>query len=249
MCPDSVPIMNAGDRHRQPANFRDLGGLLLASGRLTRAGVLYRSDALYPGDSMPVAAPQWALGTVIDLRSPGEPGGTYPWPAGVAVHQIPLMPEAAVVTKAVAAQVSGPARLESLYRAMFEAIPGRLAALVGMAASSPGPVLVHCAAGKDRTGIAVAVLLLAAGVEPASVTADYTASAANMGLLLSRLQKLGGRLPANTDDHADFLAAPAEAIAVIVDGLMGWPGGPQAWVADHGGSVDEVRLWQERLAA
>jgi protein-tyrosine phosphatase len=230
-------------------NFRDLGGLPIAAGGLTRAGVLYRSDALYPGDSVPAAAPQWAPGTVIDLRSPGEPGSAYPWPEGVTVHLVPLMPELAVLTAALATKAPGPARLVALYRAMFGALPGQLAALVGVAASAPGPVLVHCAAGKDRTGVAVAVLLLAAGVEPASVTADYTATAANMGLLLRRLEALGGGLPVNTDGHADLLAAPAEAIAVVVDGLMGWPGGPRAWVADHGGSADDVRLWRERLTA
>jgi len=39
-----------------------------------------------------------------------------------------------------------------------------------------------------------------------------------------------------------------EAISVIVDGLMGWPGGPQAWVAEHGGSAGDVRRWRQRLA-
>jgi protein-tyrosine phosphatase len=247
--PSAAAAGPVSDRHRQPVNFRDLGGLPLAAGGRTRAGVLYRSDALYPGDIVPAAAPQWAPGTVIDLRSPGEPGGTYPWPAGVTVHQVPLMPEVAVLTEALATTAPGPARLEALYRAMFGALPGQLAALVEMAASAPGPVLVHCAAGKDRTGVAVAVLLLAAGVEPASVTADYTATAANMGSLLSRLAELGGGLPVNTDGRADLLAAPAEAIAVVVDGLMSWPGGPQAWVTDHGGSADGTRQWRERLTA
>jgi protein-tyrosine phosphatase len=237
------------DRHRQPANFRDLGGLPLAGGGLTRAGVLYRSDALYPGDDVPAGAPHWAPGTVIDLRSPGERGGSYPWPAGVSVHRVPLLPEVTVIAEAVAGRAPGPARLQALYRAMFRAIPSRLAALVPVAASSPGPLLVHCAAGKDRTGMAVAVLLLAAGVEPASVTADYTATEANMGLLLSRLEALGGGLPVNTTSHADLLAAPAEAIAVVVDGLSNWPGGPQAWVADHGAPADGIRQWRERLTA
>jgi protein-tyrosine phosphatase len=132
---------------------------------------------------------------------------------------------------------------------MFGALPGQPAALVELAASAPGPVLVHCAAGKDRTGMAVAVLLLAAGVEPESVTADYTATSANMGLLLSRLAELGGGLPVNTDGQADLLAAPAEAIAVVVGGLMGWPGGPQAWVTDHGGSAASIRQWRERITA
>jgi hypothetical protein len=186
--PSAAAAGPVSDGHRQPANFRDLGGLSLAAGGLTRAGVLYRSDALYPGDAVPAAAPEWAPGTVIDLRSPGESAAGFPWPA-------------------------------------------------------------DCAAGKDRTGVAVAVLLLAAGVEPASVAADYTATAANMGRLLSRLQELGGGLPLNAGAHADLLAAPAEAITVVIDGLMGWPGGPQAWVADHGGPADGIRQWQNRLTA
>jgi hypothetical protein len=47
-----------------------------------------------------------------------------------------------------------------------------VAALLAPVAAAEGPALVHCAAGKDRTGIVVAALLLAAGVEPDSVVAD-----------------------------------------------------------------------------
>jgi protein-tyrosine phosphatase len=244
--PSDEAARPVSDHHRQPANFRDLGGLPLVGGGHTRAVVLYRSDALYRGDNVPEAAPRWPPRAVIDLRSPGEHGRAYPWPDEVTVHQVPLMPEASAAAEAVVGKAPGAARLESLFQAMFQALPGQLAALVAIIASSPGPVLVHCAAGKDRTGMAVAVLLLASGVEPAAVTADYTASAANMRPLLGRLQELG-ELPASTDGHADLLVAPAEAIAVVVDGLTGWPGGPQAWITDHGGSADAIQLWRERL--
>jgi protein-tyrosine phosphatase len=233
----------AGDRHRSLANFRDLGGLPLTGGGLTRPGVLYRSDAMYPGDVAPTQA----------LRSPGESAtGGYCWPAEVRVDQIPLLRRAAVVTgrrdRGSGPESRRPVRLESLYLAMLQAVPGRLAGLVGLAANATGPVLVHCAAGKDRTGVAVAVLLMAAGVEPASVIADYTATAPRIPVLLSRLQVLGRRLPADADEHPELLAAPVEAITAVTDRLTSWPGGLPGWLAAHGASPDDAARWRDRLA-
>ena len=233
-------------------NFRDLGGLPLAGGGTTRAGVLYRSDAFYPGDAAPPEAPHWPPSVVVDLRSPGETAICgYSWPARVRVEQIPLMRRAAVVTgrrdHGSGAEIRRPVRLEALYLAMLQALPGKLASLVSLAAHADGPVLVHCAAGKDRTGVAVAVLLLAAGVEPASVIADYTATAPQVPALLSRLQALGRRLPADADAHPELLGAPAGAITAVVERLTSWPGGPPAWLAAHGISPADVLLWRERL--
>jgi protein-tyrosine phosphatase len=53
-----------------------------------------------------------------------------------------------------------------VYRRLLDMIPHRLASLLGMATKSDGPVLVHCTAGKDRTGVAVAALLLVGGLNP-----------------------------------------------------------------------------------
>ena len=231
-------------------NFRDLGGLPLAGGGSTRAGVLYRSDAFYPGDAAPAEAPLWPPAVVVDLRSPGETAARgFDWPAGVRVEQVPLMRRAAVVTgrrdHGSGPESRRPVRLEALYLAMLQAVPDKLASLVSLAARADGPVLVHCAAGKDRTGVAVAVLLLAAGVEPASVITDYTATAPRVPALLGRLQALGRRLPADADAHPELLGAPAGAITAVVDRLTSWPGGPQAWLAEHGcPSADAVR-WRE----
>jgi hypothetical protein len=108
---------------------------------------------------------------------------------------------------------------------------------------------VHCTAGKDRTGVAVAALLLVGGAEPADVVADYTASAPNMTALLERLTALGRSLAAGIDASSELLGAPAEAINVVVDRLTGWPGGPQAWAEAYGASAGSIRRWQERLAA
>jgi protein-tyrosine phosphatase len=244
---------SAGDRYRRPANFRDLGGLPLTRGGVTRAGLLYRSDALYPGDIAPLEAPLWPPAMVIDLRSPSETAaGGYSWPAGVSVAQLPLMRRAAVVTgrrdRGNGPELRRPVRLEAMYLAMLQAVPDKLASLVGVAADATGPVLVHCAAGKDRTGVAIAVLLMAAGVEPASVIADYTATAPRIPALLSRLQVLGRRLPADADAHPELLGTPVEAITAIAERLTSWPGGPQGWLAAHGGSPGDAVRWRERLA-
>jgi protein-tyrosine phosphatase len=225
--------------------------LPLIGGGVTRAGVLYRSDALYPGDLPPLAAPTWPPALVIDLRSPGETAaGGYSWPGGVSVRQVPLMRRAAVVTgrRDSGSGPRRPVRLEALYLAMLQAVPEKLASLVSLAADAEGPVLVHCAAGKDRTGVAVAVLLAAAGVEPGSVIADYTATAPRIPALLSRLQVLGRRLPADADANPELLGAPVEAITAVADRLTSWPGGPQAWLVAHGASPDDAARWRDRLA-
>jgi protein-tyrosine phosphatase len=246
-------------------NFRDLGGLPLAGGGVTRPGVLYRSDAPYPGDQDPGGAPVWPPGTVVDLRSPGEAEheglpGDYPWPPGTAVYQLPLLRRAAVVTGLDNGSPGGvppglrsrrpsrPRSLEALYLAMLTTAPGELASLVGIAAHSPGPVLLHCAAGKDRTGVATAVLLLAAGVEPDAVVADYTATEATLGPLLARLRGLDQHPPDRARPGTGLLRAPAGTIRMVIDQVTGGPGGLPGWLAGHGTSAADLRRWRDRLA-
>jgi hypothetical protein len=190
---------------------------------------------------------------VIDLRAPGEDESGYAWPAGVSVHRAPLMNRAAVVTASREDAARGlrrelPSSIEALYLQMLESVPNLLASFVAVAvaANSASPLLMHCTAGKDRTGVSVAVLLLAGGVEPEAVVADYTATAANMSALLHRLRGLGRRLRIDAD--SELLRAPATAITAVVETLAGWPGGPQAWVQAHGALPADVRRWQDRLA-
>lgn len=237
--------------HRTVVNLRDLAGLRLTGGGTVAPAVLYRSDAPYPGDTVPHTVPVWPPATVIDLRSTGEAMATYCWPSGVTVHHVPLTRQAAVVGGAGSAARPArplPTSLEVVYRRMLDMVPHRLVSLLGLAVDSDGPVLVHCTAGKDRTGVAVAVLLLVGGAEPGDVIADYTATAPNVTALLERLDALGRSLPAGLSPGSVLLQTPTQAISVVLERLTGWPGGPQAWAQAHGASAETVRRWQEQLA-
>ena len=78
--------------------------------------------------------------------------------------------------------------------------------------------------------------------------ADYAATASHMSALLGRLRAQGRRLPVDVDAHSELLGTPVEAIGAVVDRLTGWPGGPAAWVTEHGGSDGDLRRWRDRLA-
>jgi protein-tyrosine phosphatase len=222
-----IQSSDASSRRRQLANLRDLAGLRLIGGGTIPAGILYRSDAPYPGDAVPCSVPVWPPATVIDLRSAGETFAGHRWPDGTTLYNIPLMDEADVIGAARDPRwpAALPASLELLYQHVLVIVPQRLASLFALAADSTGPVLVHCTAGKDRTGIAIAILLLVGGAEPADIIADYTASEANMAVLIHRLKALGRSLPADMDITSSRLRARRPRLA---SSSTGSPNGPAA---------------------
>lgn len=167
------------------ANLRDLGGMPTTDGTTTRHGVLYRSDAPYPSDAKPSSVPSWPPAAVLDLRAQRERDNVgHEWTEDSTLYHWPLYDEAAPISREAP-------NLVDLYRNILEAVPHRVAAVVEVAAQAHAPLLVHCAAGKDRTGVTVAALLLAADVEPDAVIEDYLATAANMASLRSRWEVKG----------------------------------------------------------
>jgi protein-tyrosine phosphatase len=160
------------------ANFRDVGGYP-ARGGVTRHGQLYRSDALTgitPTGVADLAALR--IGVVVDLRSDIEVAQDqtrYVLP-GATLVRVPIE------TGSPASIVEGDhVSLELLYRHLAtEAGWSLTAAVSAIAESGHTPVLVNCTAGKDRTGLVIALALEAAGVERTAVVADYTQSALNL---------------------------------------------------------------------
>jgi hypothetical protein len=237
-----TPTESRGSVPHRLANLRDVGRLPVTGGGTTRTGVLYRSDAPYAGDVLESQLDPWPR-LVIDLRSSWEVSalekGGYGWSDVTTLRPVPLFDEAAPSVH------RGP--LEALYLRMIEDSAFQIAALVDMLMNAPEPAMIHCAAGKDRTGVAVAILLIAAGVEPHAVVADYQRTAANMQDVLDRIRSAGRDVPAYTDLPSDILATPARAIQVVIDAVQSWRGNVVGWLVDHGANGEDVARWQLRL--
>ncbi len=171
-------------------NFRDLGGLPAADGRALRHGLLFRSEKLSAlTDADVLGLGQLGLHTVIDLRSGQERRihpSRLPEQDRPAVLELDVMAHPALSGRSLVGVLrdnptTAGARqmMLALYRAFPTAFAPELPALFDRLLAVDGlPALIHCTAGKDRTGFLAALLLNAAGVAPAAVEADYMATAA-----------------------------------------------------------------------
>ena len=164
-------------------NFRDVGGYRTAAGRTVRWRRLYRSDSLH-ALTEPDREAFEALGirTVLDLRRPAEieRDGRVPDWNGLRWHNLYLQHRD--WTYAPYRRGTDLARyLADRYRDMAEESASGLAAAVDLIADpAAAPLVVHCAAGKDRTGVLCALTLCLLGVPDDDVTADYALSSANL---------------------------------------------------------------------
>ena len=173
--PDTTDL-SAAERHlRLPGtrNLRDVGGYPASSGRRTRWRVLLRSDAL---DRLPARsqAVLHALGLrqVIDLRWPHElveAPSVFASSDRLAYTSIPLLLDDPTPHHGLA----------GMYRHIFDARAEQVVEIVRALLQPDGlPAVIGCAAGKDRTGVAVALILAAVGVPTPVIVEDYALSAA-----------------------------------------------------------------------
>jgi hypothetical protein len=196
-------------------NFRDVGGV---GG--VRRGLLYRSDALCSLTEKGRPA-YTALGvhTVIDLRRPDEievQGRAPQWACRVW-HNIPLRegpwPEGDCPDVA-----SLPAYLAAIYRGMSETgAPDIVKVLTVLADPGTGPAVVHCAGGRDRTGVVVAVLLTLLGVPVEDVALDYELTERFTERWLAWKESVSGEVPVLP---LNLRHTPAEAMLLFMEGLL-----------------------------
>lgn len=247
-------------------NFRDTAGTALASGRATRAGVLYRSAALggmSAGGQRAFA--ESPIGVVVDFRNADERQmvpDVLPSSRAFYTVELPVLEGAAnssidaeLAAARLAAAGPGDEDADGASTGSLEAVPAidhfsivytamlthaaesfaRVARLVGASRDDePSAVLVHCTAGKDRTGVAVALMLDAVGATREAVVADYTASERYLAgawaeRMLAAIQSTGTPLTPRLRELVT--ATPAAAIERAL-----------AWVEDrHGSSSDYLR--------
>lgn len=160
-------------------NARDLGGYPTRGGERTRWRSLLRSDDLVQLTSAGLRAlSEYGLRTVVDLRWPGEAGGAeHPVArdlAHVRYHPISLLAADEMQWSALSAGCT-----KEMWKCavLDHSRPQLRHVLQVIASADPGPLLFHCVAGKDRTGLIAALLLALADVEPEAIAYDYAASA------------------------------------------------------------------------
>ncbi len=160
-------------------NFRDLGGYRTADGHRVKRGLVFRSSklaSLTPIDWSRVKG--LGIGHIYDLRTiderRSEPDN---WPAPVpAVYGSPKPDMAAAIAdmkRAGGDAAKVRASIEHFYAQMPARYAPEYTAFFRGLANDDKPVLVHCTAGKDRTGVASALLLTALGVPRSTVVDDY----------------------------------------------------------------------------
>lgn len=239
----------ADDRGVVP-NLRDVGGLPTEDGATTAYGVLLRSAMPAADDRGPDGMP-WPPSLVLDLRSAAESGPVHPLAeVGATVRRVSLLealrpdgPQSAS-PEVVARMATG--GLEALYLGMLEVARPELVEVATLVADHDGPTLLHCAAGKDRTGVAVAMLLRTAGVSRDAVVNDYLATGASMDAVLRRLQLSAPIDPARRAPTS-YLAIPRDAIDAVLDVWDAHPAGTAGWLRDAGAETRVVDRVRDRL--
>jgi protein-tyrosine phosphatase len=161
-------------------NLRELGGHPTRDGGTTRSRSLLRADDLVQlDDAGTQALADYGVRTVIDLRWPDEVAlKSHPLASnthGVCYHQISLL--ASDVSEW--ASLAGECTKEMWKCAVLEHTRPQLKEVLEVIADADAaPLVFHCVAGKDRTGLIAALLLALADVEPDAIAADYAASSA-----------------------------------------------------------------------
>jgi protein tyrosine/serine phosphatase len=129
------------------------------------------------------------------------------------------------------------------YLGYLEDRPGEVTEALRAIASSEGAAIVNCAAGKDRTGVIVALALTAAGAVPGAVVADYAATAERIDAIIARLSGTRTYNEGGDGKPVGALAPRAETMKAFLEQLDARYGGLPKWLADNGfGDADLARL-------
>jgi protein tyrosine/serine phosphatase len=249
-------------------NMRDVGGLPTTDGGTIRRGRLLRSDNLQDLTAADIRHLVEVVGVtdVVDLRSDVEYHVEGPGPltrTELTHHRHSLFRDDEVeVTVADALvlpwQKDGTReRLRSHdddywashYLGYLADRPDSVSAALRVVASSHGATVVHCAAGKDRTGTVVGMALAVAGVPEEEIVADYVATGERIERILDRLR----HRPAYSDNLRDRPLEDhlprAETMARILEVLDQRYGGAAGWLHEHGWTPEETQSLRARLRA
>ena len=245
-------------------NVRDLGGLPTEDGGAVRPGRLLRSANLQQLTDADVAllVEDLAVRAVADLRTGVEVMHEGPGPLHrderVQVAHHSLFPEDGAATDAAGAQDGAPVvlpwqergeRFEAaeVYLRYLDERPDSVVAALRLIAATDGATVVHCAAGKDRTGVVIAFALAEVGVTRAAIVDDYARSGEAIEAIFARL--LASPTYAGDIDGADAdkHRPRPETMRRLLTGLDERHGGPGAWLRSHGWTDADASALRHRL--
>ena len=222
--------------------MRDLGGLTcggatLLRGRLVRASML---GTLSPAGREAVRV--HGIRTVIDLRTEDELAeAPSPFREGLTYRHVPFTVARTMGLHRAAAEGTMSDELRRL------AVPdGGIAGPVHAIAGAEPGIVLHCAAGRDRTGIVIAVVLAAIGVPDQEIVADHTASDAELAPEYERFKALHPDQTADVDAGIERRAWTMEQILTTLRLAFG---SSAAYLKTAGVTADEIEAIRTKLTA
>ena len=231
-------------------NARDLGGYATEDGRETRWGAVVRSDS--PAaltEAGRAALADYGVRAIVDLRLPTELADhpnpfAEPGDHGIVYTNVSFIDPAAAPPEAVSTLAEDYLQMLDRYR------QGVAEAMAAIARAPEGVVVIHCAAGKDRTGLISALLLGLAGVPAETIAADYAMTAE---LLRPRDQAWLEALPPEERAEREALLAryapTAEVMLAVLAGLTERFGGVEPYLLATGLARDDLDRLRNRLLA
>jgi len=253
-------------------NMRDLGGLPTVDGGSIRHGRLIRSDNLQELSPTAVTALLKDLGVtdVVDLRTIAEveEEGDGPLRASplVTFHHLTLYPDEARLPPADPQTRPRPAgtdaagecveaqseqghdqRWSEEYLTYLATRPDSVIAALRAIANSRGAAIVHCAAGKDRTGTIVGLALKVAGVTDEAIMADFAASAERVPLILARLSKRPAYQENLRGKTADSQSPRVDTMRRLLETLEARYNGAAGWLEQNGWTQEETERLRRKL--
>jgi protein-tyrosine phosphatase len=233
-------------------NVRDLGGLPTLDGGATRWGSIIRADILARlTETGRQALAEYGVRTVIDLRSPDqvaeEPSAFVVTPQKATDPAYFVLPVEAYYPHVGALINQAQSRAE-VYCITLDHYPANMAAILRTIANAePGAVVIHCHAGKDRTGVVVALLLALAGVPDEQIAADYAESQARLWPLYEQMVAEAGG-----EDKVGFWTKPTatpEMMLTTLAHLRNKYGGVREYLSWIGLTDTEIDQLRRRLRA
>jgi len=229
-------------------------------------GVLLRADNLQSLSALDVRRliEGEELEVVLDLRTDVEVELEGPGPltteSRVCIQHRSLYPDSGGNTDIDAAAVKpwghpeehtlpDEAPIVRAYMSYLSRRPDSIVGAVRAIARAHGAVLVHCAAGKDRTGVVVALALDAAGVQRDMIVADYLATGQRIDAILARLVSsptYRAELAGHDAQRHTPVPGTIERVLELIDERFG---GSLAWLSAHGLDDADAQRLRHRLAA